>query len=164
MRSNPIEKRKRTLFLLLMTGFLVSSCSTEHYKKDADQEVYKILDSKWKPEYGSQANYRISDVEPGEADIAAGPTESISGRLSLAEAVALATAHNREYQSEKELLYLEALDLTLARHVFAPQLFGMFGGNYTNYPMETTITRVFNCSKKSVILSSISIITSISSL
>jgi outer membrane protein TolC len=50
--------------------------------------------------------------------------------LTLAEAVAMATAHNREYQTQKELLYLAALDLTLARHEFVRRWFGTVDAVY----------------------------------
>ncbi len=39
-------------------------------------------------------------------------------------ALSLATAHNREYQNEKDLLYTAALDLRLVRHGYETQLFG----------------------------------------
>jgi outer membrane protein TolC len=42
----------------------------------------------------------------------------------------MATAHNRQYQSQKEQLYLKALDLTLVRHQFAKQWFGIFDAQY----------------------------------
>lgn len=42
----------------------------------------------------------------------------------------MATAHNRQYQTEKELLYIKALDLRLARHDFEPQFFGGGKGRY----------------------------------
>jgi outer membrane protein TolC len=139
MKRGPIEKQIRSIFLLILTGFLVSGCSTEYYKTDADKEVNRILDEKWQEDFGSQANYRISDVEPGAEDVQVKPAAEVSGRLSLAEVVALATAHNRNYQSQKESLYLSALDLSLARHEFAPQLFGMFGGGYTKSGSNETL-------------------------
>jgi outer membrane protein TolC len=50
--------------------------------------------------------------------------------LSLAQAVAMATAHNRDYQAQKELLYTTALDLRLTRHQFETQYFGGLSGGY----------------------------------
>ena len=38
------------------------------------------------------------------------------GVLTLSDAVAIATAHSREYQIEKENLYISALDLNLRSH------------------------------------------------
>jgi len=138
-QSSPIQEAISRLCLVLCLGFMVSGCSTEHYKAEADNEVYKILEEKWEGDFGSQANYRISDVEPGDEDVAIAVAAEVSGRLSMAEAVALATAHNRNYQAQKESLYLSALDLSLARHEFAPQLFGMFGGGYTKSGSDETV-------------------------
>ena len=63
-----------------------------------------------------------------------------SGILSLTQAVAMATAHNREYLRQKEQLYLIALDLTLARHQFARQWFGTIDASYVrNSEMKASI-------------------------
>ncbi|UCD51102.1 MAG: hypothetical protein JSW27_00430 [Phycisphaerales bacterium] len=48
----------------------------------------------------------------------------------MTDAVAMATAHSREYQRQKEQLYTVALDLTLARHQFARQWFGTVDAGY----------------------------------
>ena len=48
----------------------------------------------------------------------------IPGVLTLPRAVAIATANNREYQIQKELLYTTALDQRLVRHGYETQLFG----------------------------------------
>jgi outer membrane protein TolC len=113
--------------LLMMFG-----CSPQKYKEDADKEVRQILDSKWKPQHGTQANTRIGDVKPDPNDIYFDPNYIPSGRLSFAEAIAIATARNRDYQEQKENLYLSALSLTLFRHDFARQWFGTIDGNYSN--------------------------------
>jgi outer membrane protein TolC len=42
----------------------------------------------------------------------------------------MATAHNRDYQRQKEDLYLKTLELTLARHDFARQWFGTIDAGY----------------------------------
>ena len=52
------------------------------------------------------------------------------GILTLPQAVALATAYNREYQTRKEDLYIKALDLRLTRHEFEYQFFGGASGGY----------------------------------
>jgi len=138
------ETSKAPYCLKVLAGVMLAvcylcGCSTEHYKKDADQEVYKIIEGKWQGQFGPQANYRVSDVEPSPNDIdQTGPT-SISGKLSLAQAVALATACNRSYQNEKEQLYLSALDLTLQRHSFNPQFFGLLGGGYNLSDEEESV-------------------------
>lgn len=121
--------------LLLVVGCLASlvigpGCSREHYKAEADEEVYTILDAKWGEGLGSKVNYRISDVAAGPNDLAPGYELPASGVLSLADAVALATANNRDYQSQKEQLYIRVLDLTLVRHSFVRQWFGTIDAGY----------------------------------
>lgn len=109
---------------------VVGACSPEHYKAEADEEVYKIIDSKWQDSFGQKANYTVSDVPPSPDDIQIEKAVPLSDVISLAQAVAIATAHNRDYQKQKEELYLEALDLTLERHEFARQWFGTIDAGY----------------------------------
>jgi outer membrane protein TolC len=114
--------------LLVMTCML--GCTAEKYKQDADKEVQQILDSKWKSEHGTKANARIGDVKSDPNDLYYDPNYIPSDRLSLAETVAIATARNRDYQKQKESLYISALDLTLLRHEFARKWFGTIDSNY----------------------------------
>lgn len=53
--------------------------------------------------------------------------------LTLQDAVAYAMRHSREFQSQKEDLYLAALALTLERHLWTPQFFGEVSYEYANY-------------------------------
>ncbi|MHC4072949.1 MAG: hypothetical protein ACYTGS_13100, partial [Planctomycetota bacterium] len=100
---------------------ICGACSPDQYKAKADKEVYEIIDSKWQDDFGNKANYAIDDsnVPASPDDIRVEKAVPASGVLSLREAVAIATAHNRTYLRQKEQLYLIALDLTLARHQFA---------------------------------------------
>ncbi len=123
------------LWRLLGAGVLagvVAGCSPERYKAEADKEVYQIIDDKWDRSFGTRSNYIISDSNvPGSPDdLRLEKAVPASGVLSLAQAVALATAHNRDYQRQKEQLYLMALDLTLARHQFARRWFGTVDASY----------------------------------
>lgn len=101
----------------------LSGCAQHDYKAEADEKVYKIIDQKWQKEFGSQVNFKISDTEPSPNDIQIEKAIPASGVLTLPQAVALATAYNREYQLEKELLYTTALDLRLTRHEFETKFF-----------------------------------------
>ena len=103
---------------------VLAGCGPKNYKRDADERVYNIIDQKWEPEFGTKANYRISDVPPGPSDIQIENAVPASGLLTLPYALALATAHNREYQTQRDLLYTAALDLRLVRHGYEAQLFG----------------------------------------
>lgn len=111
---------------------IVGACSTEHYKAEADKEAYQIIADKWHDSYGDRSNYIISDsnVPASPNDIKIEAAIPASGVMSLVRAVAVATAQNRNYQRQKEDLYLTALDLTLARHQFARQWFGTVDASY----------------------------------
>src|SRR2546427_6493890 len=52
--------------------------------------------------------------------------------LTLKESLKLAFANNREYQTQKETVYLSALSLTLAYHQFAPRFLGIITGDWLN--------------------------------
>jgi outer membrane protein TolC len=129
----------RRLCLLCAGGLLVlAGCGPKNYKEDADRRAYDIIDRKWDPEFGTKANYRISDVTPGPNDLQLENAVPASGILTLPYALSLATAHSRKYQTEKDRLYKAALDLRLVEHQFETQLFGggsfLYGNNYQNSP------------------------------
>ena len=121
--------------LIIMAG----GCSPQYHKADADKEVYKIINSKWQEDIGQKANYMISDVPASPNDIQIEKGVPPSHTITLAQAVAMATAHNREYQSQKEDLYLRALDLTLVRHDFATKWLGTYDGTYTRNSADETL-------------------------
>jgi outer membrane protein TolC len=111
---------------------LLSGCrSPQEYKEQADKTVYETIDQKWQDGFGSKANYKISDVPSDPNDIQ--PTVRVpeSKILTIPQAVEIATANNRPYQLERELLYLSALNLQLVRHVYELQPFGGAAADYT---------------------------------
>jgi outer membrane protein TolC len=139
MLRSPKDSLRRTqleTFLCRAFGIAVilglAGCSPEQYKAQADKEVYQIIDNKWQDEFGHKSNYIISDsnVPPSPDDIRIERAVPDSGVITLAQAVAIATAYNRDYQRQKEQLYLKALDLTLARHQFARRWFGTIDAKY----------------------------------
>ncbi len=103
---------------------LFCGCSTEKYKAEADKQTYGIIEKVWDDDFGQKVNYKISDVPPSPNDLTVEPNVPIAGMITLPEAVAIATAQNREYQRQKEQLYLSALDLTGVEHDYAMQWFG----------------------------------------
>lgn len=144
-------KVRPVTFLYWILGFVVitcvtGGCSREHYKADADREVYKIIDDKWQDDFGQKTNYVIADVNVPVSQIEiASPNEPAStnnvditemipesGVINLQQAVEIATKFNRDYQSQKEALYLSALDLTLTRYRYARQWFGTIDGSYVD--------------------------------
>jgi outer membrane protein TolC len=130
----------KNLIYLVMCGVVglcaPAGCTGPDYKKDADERVYKIIDQKWKDEFGTKANYKISDVAPSPNDIVVEKAVPASGVLTLAQAVEIATAHNRGYQTQKEKLYAKALDLRLIRHNFEKVYYGRTKGAYAKVEGE----------------------------
>ncbi|MFC1764572.1 TolC family protein [Planctomycetota bacterium] len=108
---------------------LTGGChNPDRYKRKADKEVYGILTNKWQDEFGEQVNYQVSDQAPNDVNIA--QLIPPSGVINLAQAVHIATQISRDYQSQKESLYLAALDLTGTRHQYQMQWFGTFDAFY----------------------------------
>jgi len=128
-----VELLSWALGIAVILGF-VGACSPEHYKADADEEVYNIIDSKWQDDFGIKANYTISDyndpASPNYVEIAEMIPES--GVINLQQAVEIATKYSRDYQTQKESLYLSALSLTGTRYNYALQWFGTIDGTYTD--------------------------------
>jgi len=117
--------------IAVVLGFS-GACSPEYHKADADKEVYQIIDSKWKDDFGIKANYTISDSNdpesPNDVEIAEMIPESRV--INLQQAVEIATKFNRDYQTKKETLYKSALALTGIRYQYALQWFGTIDGKY----------------------------------
>ncbi|MFH1883502.1 MAG: TolC family protein [Planctomycetota bacterium] len=117
--------------IAVVLGF-AGACSREYHKADADEEVYNIIDSKWQDEFGLKANYTVSDyndpASPNDVEIAEMIPES--GVINLQRAVEIATKFNRDYQTQKESLYISALDLTDERYKYALNWFGTIDGTY----------------------------------
>lgn len=131
MNRHSSTKQVAILAIFALSGLgSLAGCAQHDYKKEADDQAYRIIDQRWRAEYGDKANYKISDVEASEGDIQIEKAVAIPGILTLPQAVALATAHNREYQTQRETLYIKALDLRLTRHEFETQFFGGFSGGY----------------------------------
>jgi len=122
------------IWCLFAAALIVSigGCSRQHYKEDADKEVYRIINSKWQDDFGQKTNYRISDVKPSPNDIKVEDALPKARVFSLAQAVAIATAQNRDYQTQKEALYRSALSLTGTRYQYALKWFGTIDSTYTD--------------------------------
>ncbi len=117
---------------------LLVGCGPKSYKHDADEKVYGFVDSRWEPEFGPQANYRITGATPSPNDIDIDQVEQIeksvseTGTLTIPQAATIALARNRDYHLQKELLYTMTLDMRLIRHSYETQLFGGGTALYSN--------------------------------
>lgn len=116
--------------VVLGTGLLLAGCTAKQYRKSADKQTYAIVQQMESRVFGHTNQFsidtRYSDREP----TAIWPAEIINDRsasnrfvINLSQALELAVANSREYQTAKETLYLRALDLTGARYEFSPQFF-----------------------------------------
>ncbi len=111
----------------LLVPLLVVGCSAGHHEKKADAQVYQILKKAEKHVFGKSKGFSIdtkySGKKPSEIKAAQLLAESQSGgvlTLNIDQALSYAAINSREYQSEKESLYLAALSLTGARNNFGP--------------------------------------------
>ncbi len=108
-------------------GFL-AGCTAKHYRRSADKEVYRIIQEVDDRVFGRTNAFSIDTRYSGRDPRAVWPEEIIEDRMStnrrvlnLDQALRLAVETSREYQTEKEALYLKALTLTGVRYKFDPQ-------------------------------------------
>ncbi len=131
-----IKNLDKSIVILLSLIFVLfvftgTGCkSPDQYKQEADEEVYDIINEKWKPDFSSQTNYKINDVNKAPDSLPEFDPNQITGKLTLADSLAIATSNNRDYQRRKEQLYLVALDLTFERHRFTKRWFGTVDTDY----------------------------------
>jgi len=125
--------------------FFGVGCSTTHYRESADKEAYSLIADKSPSVEGMTQDVSIEYERPGPLDHL--PTNTATEEdlvflgdeaanefeapmLSLEQALAMAFKHSRDYQNQKEFLYLEALNLTLDRHRFTPIFSGTLGADF----------------------------------
>lgn len=138
MLPNPTNRCLRSAALRGLAGLLLpvllaalpSGCSKRHYEKSADREVYRLIEQAEQKVFGRTNAFTIatpySDRDPKSilpAEILEDRTRTNRRVLNLETALNLAVQQSREYQSQKEQLYLSALSLTGARYEFSPQFF-----------------------------------------
>ena len=132
-----MKSKLLTSLYLVLAGLALTGCDADLAQTvdQTDAAVYEIIDDAWDENYGESTNYIIDSGDPNHAryDIDA----VVFDRLTLSTAVAIATAQNRRYKTEKENLYLTALEQTDIRHLYEPMPFaGGEGGYYKDGPVE----------------------------
>ncbi len=92
----------------------------------ADQEVYDILKLRHQQLFGAEKEFAVetpySERQPGDipsVEIILNRFSDGTNVLTLPKALEMAVAHSRDYQLQRETLYLSALSLTGERHKFA---------------------------------------------
>ncbi|HRI86893.1 MAG TPA: TolC family protein [Candidatus Hydrogenedentes bacterium] len=138
---------------LALAGSFALGCSTTQYRERADKEVYAILEQKSPDVPGLPADFTIEQdtSNPLEGMEAKGEAADFLGEaaqtevgaqvLTLEDCLRIAVTHSRTYQNQKELLYLQALSLTLDRHQFTP-IFAASGS--AQYNRSTTDIQKLN--------------------
>ncbi|HNQ87135.1 MAG TPA: TolC family protein [Verrucomicrobiota bacterium] len=120
---------------------LVAGCSTAHYRRSADKEVYGILHGVEQQVLGRTNAFTIDTPYSGRDPKTIAPEEIIDGRsaanrlkVNLDQALDLAVRGSREYQGEKERLYATALTLTGVRQKYRPSLSADVAGQLAGTP------------------------------
>ncbi|PCJ23699.1 MAG: hypothetical protein COA96_11130 [SAR86 cluster bacterium] len=129
------------LSLILSAGILVS-CTSAAYKRGADQESYSAIAGKTALVPGMSEQVQIDEekqvdlatyqINNASFDFLDNESESEVGAsiISLNGALNLAFQHSKDYQTQKERLYLEALSLTFDRYRYTPTFSANGRGDY----------------------------------
>jgi outer membrane protein TolC len=128
--------------LALVAALVLTGCSATHYRKSADKEATRLIAEKTPKVPNMDGHFAIEQTNvlsltglPVSTNLAEflgndGAVESGAPVISLEKALGVAVQHSRTYQSRKEQVFLQALDLTLARHQFAPLFSAQGGADY----------------------------------
>jgi outer membrane protein TolC len=137
---------------ILALGVLVVSgvgCSKEHYRNAADRQSYRIVQDFEQKIFGHTNAFTIDTAFSGRDPKSVTPAEILENRqatnsrvLHLDDVLELAVHNSREYQTQKEQLYLTALSLTGAKFEFSPQFFAESQAQVTGSPEGSDIGTV----------------------
>ncbi|MDP6653548.1 MAG: TolC family protein [Gammaproteobacteria bacterium] len=127
---------------MLIFSCLMAACTSASYRRSADDESYQAIADKSELVPGMNSGVVVD--EERIVDLSAFQTNSesfefldneadseIDARiLPLNAALDLAFQHSKDYQTQKERLYLEALALTLDRYRYIPAFTATGSGDY----------------------------------
>lgn len=125
-------KSHSKILIITLSGSVLMACTNSAYKRSADQESYAVIADKSELVPGMSAQVAIDEAQ--EIDLSQYPINNGSFEfldneedselgaqiISLNGALDLAFQHSKEYQTQKERLYLEALALTFDRYRYTP--------------------------------------------
>ncbi|MBT72267.1 MAG: hypothetical protein CMQ15_09570 [Gammaproteobacteria bacterium] len=132
----------RNLLIMLIFSCLMAACTNASYRRSADDESYQAIADKSELVPGMNSGVVVDEEQI--VDLSAYQTNSesfefldneadseIDARiLPLNAALDLAFQHSKDYQTQKERLYLEALALTLDRYRYVPAFTATGSGDY----------------------------------
>jgi outer membrane protein TolC len=144
-------KRLAVLTMLALTVVL-AGCTTTKYREAADKQTYGIIQAKSPAVPNMDPDFTIEELkedvlaelpqapaEDREFLGAAAAIEEDAFVISLEQALALAVNHNRNYQNQKESVFLQALALTLERRRFDPIFSGRLSGDITGDTVDVLV-------------------------
>jgi outer membrane protein TolC len=112
----------------LAAALLLAGCTANQYRKQADKAAYRIIQEKQKAALGRTNEFSIETPYSKRKPKDIKAQEIIEDRsrgekrvLSLPEALRIAYESAREYQLEKEAVFLRALTLSTERFTYIPQ-------------------------------------------
>ena len=107
---------------LVCASLVLCACSSKHYRESADKEVAAAIAQKTPAVPNMDTNFTIETVEKAHLanlPVASGTNDFFGPEgekekdariISLEKALEIATKQSRDYQFQKELLYLEGLE------------------------------------------------------
>jgi outer membrane protein TolC len=149
-RASALTRSWVTTQLLLSISL---GCGPAYFARDADEEVYPLLQERQDEVLGDRA----SDVQrPAASDDDQGPPapapEGEPVAFDLRAALRQAVLSNRDYQTQRETLYLQGLSLTLVRHDFGPLFKSTLASIYSdNEHQPKTLTSALDLSVSQVL-------------
>jgi outer membrane protein TolC len=131
---------------LALFAVLAAGCADAYWVAGADQAAADVLAEKSVGFDDFRANGLVMPEGEAEGETR-GPTpeelEDVPSEVGLKEALAIATRFNRNYQSERESLYLSALALTTVRNQFS----FLFTGTLSAILTDTDLTHHSNINR-----------------
>ena len=135
-------RKLRKLLILQIFMCALAACTVASYQRSADEESYQVIaekaglvpgvsnqvvidEDKLVDLSGFAINSDSFDFLDNEAD-----SEVDARIVSLNDALDLAFQHSKDFQTQKERLYLEALALTFDRYRYVPTFSAAAGGDY----------------------------------
>jgi len=142
------------VFLALAGSALLSACSSQWYREAVDREAYAIIKEKQGAVFGETRPFDVvqSPEQPARVALCAEVQKARAGpkrepeplKLDLVRCLEVAAVLDREFQNEKETLFISALSLSDVRWEFdwQPTLTGLVGmeGNRRNARVFTEST------------------------
>ncbi len=142
-------------FACLLLAAAAAGCSSKYWRKAADRDASRLLQEKFSAVPNMDTNFSVETPdplrldnlptapEPGEYLGAEGAAEQGARVLNLPTALDLAVRQSREFQNRRELLFLEALSLSLSRWQLTP-IFGADanGSISSSSPVQLVVTNL----------------------